>query len=78
MSTKALEELLSQYEDMIGSSTSEVGTAAKAELEAIRKAAKLIYRATVDGWPTTEMGSLHLQHAFEMFGVIAKEEPHGQ
>lgn len=40
MSLNAIKEALSQYEDMIGTSTSEIGTAAQAEIAALEKAAK--------------------------------------
>jgi hypothetical protein len=47
MSTKAIREMLSQYEDMIGTSTSEIGTGALAELEAIEKAAADLTRLAI-------------------------------
>lgn len=40
MSLKMLKEALSQYEDMIGSSASEIGTGAQKELDELERAAK--------------------------------------
>lgn len=64
MSTKMLHELLSQYEDMIGTSRSEVGTGALKELEAIEKAAT--------DWK--DSGSQELsQHGADVLDTIATE-----
>lgn len=44
MSTKMLKEMLSQYADMVGSSTSEVGTGAEKELDAMERALAVGHR----------------------------------
>lgn len=76
MSTKNLREMLSEYEDMIGSSTSEVGSEAKRELEAIEKAAKALAEA---GWLTVipeESGRTQAEaDGAELLASIAKDAP---
>lgn len=66
MSTKNLREMMSQYEDMIGSSTSEVGSGAKKELEAIEKAAK--------EWASSYHGEL-TEESGNVMESIAKDAP---
>jgi DNA-binding transcriptional MerR regulator len=71
MSLKAIKELLSQYEDMIGASTSEIGTAATAEIAALEKAAKELdddeVRRAVRHAPDV------IHEALALFATIAKE-----
>lgn len=72
MSTKAIESVLKwAKEEHAG--VEAAADDALAELAAIRKAAQIIVKATEHGWPTTPMGSLNLQHAFELLGHVAKE-----
>ena len=75
MSTKAIERALMDMANSGAGPQPRMAAEALASLEAIRKAAKIISKAVVEGWPTTEMGSLNLQHSFEVLGAIAKEAP---
>jgi Asp/Glu/hydantoin racemase len=74
MSIKAIKELArlcaseGYAPEVIG-----LGEAALAEAEALSRAATIIAKATEEGWPTTPIGSLNLQHSFELLVTIAKE-----
>jgi 4'-phosphopantetheinyl transferase EntD len=74
MSTKAIESVL-RWAKEEHADVERAADDALAELDALRKAAQIIAKATDQGWPTTPMGSLNLQHSFELLAAIAKEHP---
>jgi hypothetical protein len=68
---KAFRELLVQYEDMIGSSASEVGTAAVAEMSALVEMARTIIDANDYGTVPHDKAAA----AWEQLRALAKESP---
>lgn len=68
---KAFRELLSQYEDMIGDSESDVGTAAVNEMEALVKMARTIVQSQDAGDVPRE----EAEAAWHMLRTLAKETP---
>lgn len=81
MSTKDLIEALKRLQEYAHAAGHDgdwnLALSARAEVEAIEKAAAIIAKATQHGWPTTEMGSLNLQHSFEVLGSIAAQRNAG-
>jgi hypothetical protein len=71
MKLKMLMEMLSQYEDMIGSGTSEVGTGAQAELDAVVAMARIIVAANDTG----DVPANVVEGAWNNLRELAKESP---
>lgn len=75
MSTRAIEAVIDEFADMIGTGKSEMGLAALSELEAIRKAARVLAGMVTNpserDWGEIEKAAKHIES-------IAKEDTHGR
>lgn len=71
MATKMLREAISSAEDMWGSSTTEIGTGAWAELEALVKMARTIVEAQDNGGVPHH----HVDKAWTLLREMTKETP---
>lgn len=70
MSTKAIRAIIDEFGDMIGTSRSEMGLAAMAELEAIERAAKTMDRWNRDGQKALDPD---MARAWTLMESIAKD-----